>query len=344
MELADHNRTVLLNGQPIFPLPTIPTPPKFPITQFLTNFSNAQLFASLHCHPDRSEQTVRGHVDCASWRREVDHSAFHADYLYTVDPTEHRSRRSDRQSEKYWEVHFDILSRTGYPDDPQWTFDQTGQKMLRLLVAGTEIQVTGGKSGNKPASDLFGPMGDGDKKYKYRLEDVTLQPRGYSFPPRKKLSIWQKFGHFFGSDVWEVDERRLVFHGDEWGKYGKKGTLRNIVGKFIHWDSWWLFWLVLTSILAGAVALFKLYKFVFWIMEQRQINKWDGIDDMWDRLRQEPPIDEQDAFLIGGYRDDPDDVGSPRPPAYTDEPQTNKPLPDKPLPDKPLPAVPLIDA
>lgn len=89
--------------------------------------------------------------------------------------------------------------------------------------------------------------------------------------------------------------------------------------------------------------LFGIYKLFIWLQQQRDLATWDGMDDVWDNLRQERINEEEDALLDGRYRDDPDEGGSFGPPRYTDEPLTMKPLPSKPLPEKPLPDVPLID-
>lgn len=250
------------------------------------------------------------------------------------------------EADQYWEVAFDVIAGgVRSNQEPQWVFDAADQKMLWMIVAGTELkQHAGPGRPDKAAGDLFGALGGKDKAYNYHIEGVRLQARAYTFPPARALTIWQKIGRFFGNDVWQIEGQRLVYRAYEWDQYGKKGTLRNVFGEFVHWDFWWLFWIVSGSTVAGLVALFSVYRIVLWFMQLRQLNKWDGMEDVWDRLRQEPSADEQDALLNGGYRDDPDEPGGSRPPAYSDEPPVNKPLPDKPLPDKPLPAVPLIDA
>lgn len=344
MTLSHDNRTVLLNDEPLYPLPTIPTPPSFYISQFKSDFSNTNLSAGLTC----ANPYCSGYIDadCAGWCWGPPRSTFQLDYLYTVEPTIYDGKASDDDAQ-YWEIALDVLGGAdGYQDDPQWKFDDAEQRMLWILVAGREAKTEAykGERDTKAASDLFGPFGENDKTYEYQIVDIRLESRAYTFPAKQALSLWQKIGRFFGNDVWEEEDKRFVYLDEEWGAFGKRGTLRDMFGEFVHWDFWYLFWIIFGSTVAGLVVLFSIWKLFFWIIEQRQLSNWDGIDDVWDRLRREPTADEEDALLNGGYRDEPDEGGSPLPPAYTDEPQTNKPLPDKPLPDKPLPAVPLIDA
>jgi hypothetical protein len=233
---------------------------------------------------------------------------------------------------------------------PGWKFDSAEQKMLWVLVKGTPVKTQKHKPGTV-AADPFGSSGNDDKVYEYHLVDVRLQARTYTFPAKKSLSLWGRIGHFFGNDVWSRDGSRFLYISSEWGDYGKKGTLRDTFGEFVHWQSWDLFWLVLSSTVSGLFALFGFWKLFWWIVQQRELMKWDGIDDVWENIRRERIAEEEGALLNeGGYRDDPEDgEGSSRPPPYTDDTKTMKPLPSKPLPplpdvQKPLPEVPLIDA
>lgn len=219
--------------------------------------------------------------------------------------------------------------------------------MLWILIAQTEAR-RGSQRGPKDtgtASDLFGSADEDVKIYEYEIADVRLEARAYAFPAKKGLSIWRKIGRFFGNDVWQDEGRRFVYLEEEWGYYGKQGTLRNLFGELVHWPFWDVVWITLASTVAAVVVIYGSYRLVFWIKEQRELMKWDGMDDVWDRLRNESSAEEEGALLDGAYRDEPD-AGEPssRPPSYTDEPSTMKLLPSKPLPEKPLPAVPLIDA
>lgn len=265
------------------------------------------------------------------------------DYLYIVNPT--RYDRDDKDAEaQYWDLSLDVIGRTRYPDEPRWPYDNSQQKMLSMLVKGTPLTTRRGNGGNTAADPFNGQSDTDDMRYEYQIIDMHLAARAYTFPAEKSLSLWGKLGHFFGNDVWEVQGRRLLFLGVEWGEYGKKGTLRDIFGEFVHWELWPLFWIVLFSTVGGLFALFGLQKLFKWIVAQRELMKWDGMEDVWENMRRQRIAEEEGALLHaqGRYTDDPEEGGSSsRPPAYED---AMKPLPSKPLPEKPLPEVPLIDA
>ena len=114
-------------------------------------------------------------------------------------------------------------------------------------------------------------------------------------------------------------------------------------GELVHWQFWDLFWIIFFSVVAGLLALFGFYKLFRWIRAQRELMKWDGMEDVWENMRRERIAEEEGALLHGEarYTDDPEEGGSSsRPPAYE---EAMKPLPSKPLPEKPLPEVPLIE-
>ncbi|KAF1940974.1 hypothetical protein EJ02DRAFT_455632 [Clathrospora elynae] len=355
--LSHDNRTVLLNDEPLFPLPTIPTPPTFGVTQFSTNFSNADLTSGLTCSDPYCRGPAQRKNDCVDWCMRLPLSLSPVsplDYLYISKPSAYEGDDNDDIDDEaeYWEVAVDIIGKSnGYVDFlvPYWKFDGAGQQMLWLLVKGTPAKTQKHKGGRDtvPASDLFSPFGGNDKIYKYRIIDMRLEARAYTFPARKPLTLWRQIGYFFGTDVWEVEGRRFLYLSSEWGDYGKKGTLRHFFGEFVNWDFWYLFWIISGSTIAGLIVLFAIYKLFFWIVQQRELMKWDGMDGVWENMRRERVAEEEGALLDGGggrYRDDPGEGGSSGPPPYTDEPLTMKPLPSKPLPEKPLPVVPLIDA
>jgi hypothetical protein len=261
------------------------------------------------------------------------------DYLYITGATDYTG--TDVRSEaQYWEFGVDPIGSSSWdPEDPRRKFDNPAQKMLSVVVQGTELDA-GSPKGSQDS--LFGPVGQ-EKIYSYRIVDVKLADRKYTFPAPKSLSFAETISRFFGNDIWEA-KGRLVYLRYEWDMYGKQGTLRNMFGNFIHWELWELVGIIVGSVVGGLAILYGLYRFFFWIQEQRELMKWDGMDDVWDKLRRERE-EEEAALLDGGYRDEPGGEGSsPRPPRYTDELDRMKPLPTKPLPEKPLPEVPLIDA
>lgn len=265
------------------------------------------------------------------------------DYLY-INQLINYNGDDDTADALYWEVGVDILAgHDGYEDDPTWPLRNPSQKMLKIVVAGTEaMKQSRGKKNTQAPDSLFESVGEDGVAYTYRIADVKLVNREYDFPAKEPDTFMKKVSRFFGNDVWQK-EGRLVFIHEEWGYYGKIGTLRNIFGEFIHWDMWELIFVIVGSTVGGLLALFGIYKLFFWVLQQRELMQWNGMDDIWDKLKRERE-EEENALLNGRYTDDPDGEGSSGPLAYTDDVDKMKPLPTKPLPDKPLPDLPLIDA
>jgi len=262
------------------------------------------------------------------------------DYLYITNPSD--NQEGDDAHAEYWSVALDVIGKSRYPDDPLWKFNNPEQKMLWMRVKGTPLK-RGDKGGPAKVADPFGQSTTDDQTYEYQIVDVRLVARAYTFPLKKSLTIWGTIGHFLGSDVWELEGSRFLYRKEEWGYYGKKGTLRDMFGEFVHWEWWGLFWVIFSSVVGGLFTIFLLWKMYWWIVAQRELMKWDGMEDVWENMRRDRVAEEEGALLSahGAYRDDPDEGSSSRPPAYED---ALKPLPSKPLPEKPLPAVPLIDA
>jgi hypothetical protein len=261
------------------------------------------------------------------------------DYLYTAHSTNYNGDKAVADA-RYWEIVFDPLGGTsGYESFPQWEFDDPDQKSLRIIVAGTQARTT--KSKGKQTSDLFGPADGEDKVYQYQIVDVETTKQRHSLPSRQ-LSLWAKVRRFFGMDIW-VDDGYFVYLREDWGNYGKSGTLRNMFGEFVHWGAWVTIGAWCGIILSSLLGLWLVYKLITLIMLQRELARWDGMDAVWTRMRSERPEDEEDGLLDDGYRDEPDEDSGAGPSRYTDEPRL-KPLPSKPLPEKPLPEVPLMDA
>jgi hypothetical protein len=331
-----------LNHAPFFPqLPTVPTPPVLHVPALRPSFSYRNLSFALACHEPVCEpvstwdrHTYSKDEDCAAWCSDLQLGTVPIDYLYTTGGEDNGERL------RYWEFNLDAIGRgDGYLKDAKWGFDSDLQKMLKVVVEGTELKKGGPAIGQ---DTLFSPFDQREKAYEYRIADVKLVDRGYKFPSQRPLTFFRSISRFFGRDVWEAPGR-LVYISKEWGLYGKEGTLHAMFGDFIHWHSWYLVGIIVGSVLGGALVIYGSFKFVIWIQQQRELMKWDGMDDVWDKLRRERE-EEENALLHGHYRDEPDEEGSPRPPRYTDDLDTMKPLPKKPLPEKPLPAVPLIDA
>jgi hypothetical protein len=264
------------------------------------------------------------------------------DYLYITNPS--HDHGGDDPDAEYWDVALDVIEKSRHPGDdyPPWKFDSPEQKMLWMLIKGIPLK-RGDKGGPTKVADPFGESTTDDQIYEYHIVDMRLVARAYTFPLKKPLTIWGRIGHFLGNDVWDLEGSRFLYLQEEWGYYGKKGTLRDMFGEFVHWRDWGLFWIISSSVVGGLLTLFLFWKFYWWILAQRELMKWDGMEDVWENMRRERVAEEEGALLNahGAYRDDPDEGSSSRPPAYAD---ALKPLPSKPLPEKPLPEVPLIDA
>ncbi|EUC35805.1 hypothetical protein COCCADRAFT_24238 [Bipolaris zeicola 26-R-13] len=344
--LTHDNRTVLLNNRPLYPLPTIPTPSRFDTALYATNLSNAELSRGLKSSSPYCT-TPTHDFDSAEWCLKTPlwpQTRLEFDYLYIAESTQ--SQSDDEQDDaEYWNVSLDAIGRSRYPDDPLWKYDDSKQNMLWMLVKGTPLKTrkSHGGGGNKAADPFNGQSDSEDKRYEYQIVDMRLVARAYTFPENKPLSLWGRIGHFLGNDVWEVEGSRFLYRKEEWGRYGKSGTLRDMFGELVHWQFWDLFWIIFFSVVVGLLALFGLYKLFRWIRAQRELMKWDGMEDVWENMRRERIAEEEGALLHGEarYTDDPEEGGgSSRPPAYE---EAMKPLPSKPLPEKPLPEVPLIE-
>jgi hypothetical protein len=337
--LSQDNRTVYFNDQPVFPnIKTIPVPPNIHIPQLRPTFSYKDLSEVLRC-PKPSclmdfYESLR--ADCRAWCVDLQLDLVSVDYLYINRMIDYDGGVTDADVQ-HWELGLDIISGNG--DDSDWVFENPSQKMVKIIVAGTELK-QGSQRGPKDSS-LFGSTGDEEKVYTYQIMEVKLADREYYFPAKEPLTFRQKLTRFFGNDIWV--QGRLVYVHNEWGMYGKEGTLRDMFGELVHWPFWDIVWISLGATVAAVLLLLGSYKLYFWILQQRELIRWNGIDDVWDKLRRERE-EEENALLNGGYRDEPEEGGSPRSHLYTDERDTMKPLPSKPLPDKPLPDVPLIDA
>jgi hypothetical protein len=340
--LAHDKRSVLLNNRILFPkLPTIPRPPTIYAPVLRPDLSYRNLSFALGCR-DPSCRASRTLVEdnCREWCSDLRIDTVSIDYLYITKGTEYNGEHTEADTQ-YWEFNVDVIGGPpGYLKDPKWGFDNPSQKMLRVVVEGTEVKK--GSHAGEQEDSLFGPLGRQEKTYDYRVVHVELVEREFSFPARELLSFKDKISRFFGNDVWEA-KGRLVYISDEWSRYGKEGTLRNLFGDFIHWYFWELIAIIVGSAAGGLLVIYGICRLFVWVRQQRELMRWNGMDDVWDKLRRERE-EEENALLDGRYRDEPDEGGSPGLSRFVDDVDTMKPLPTKPLPEKPLPEVPLIDA
>lgn len=260
----------------------------------------------------------------------------------------------ETQTEK-WEVTFDAIGGTNGPqNDTGRVFGSDDQSVLRIIMEGKEIQEDNPVGGhNQAGAPLAGNYQEPETVYEYEIASIEFSQRYAPVPQAEDLGFWDSVRRFFGTDIVRADGH-VVYLAAEWGSYGKSGSLRQGFGIVVHewrWD------IVFSTIGFLALALAFLW-FAWWLFfavkRQRELARWDGMDQVWARMRREGGGEEDAQLLTSayhdeqayrdgsrdeGYRDEPMDS----PPSYSDEIQTNKPLPSKPLPEKPLPAVPLID-
>ncbi|OAK95699.1 hypothetical protein IQ06DRAFT_351983 [Phaeosphaeriaceae sp. SRC1lsM3a] len=336
--LAHDRRTVLLNGKPFFPkISTLPRPPLVYTPQLLPDFTFQNLSSALACRQPACPGNTKFEDRCTEWCGELRLEETAIDYVYITKHTRYDAVADAQQ----WEFSVDAIGAFGgYLENPKWGFDNPSQKMLKVVVVGTEIKRKGPRPGQETP---FSPLDDEKTLYEYSIVDVELVDRVFTFPPPRTLSFWERISKLFGNDISE-SEGRLVYMSRDWDTDGKIGTLPHKFNDFIHWHSWYLVGIIFGSVLAGLVVLYGLYRFYFWILQQRELMRWNGMEDVWDNLRRERE-EEENALLQGGYRDEPDEGGSSsQPRRYTDDLDTMKPLPTRPLPEKPLPDIPLIDA
>ncbi|PVI07900.1 hypothetical protein DM02DRAFT_608509 [Periconia macrospinosa] len=356
ISLSYDSRALYLNDKLILPaLPTTPTPPTITTSQITPNFTRAHLDNWVQCTLEDCEGK---HCSCMnSFASDTYLSEVNLDYdfySHILQPYE-----EDRIQ---WEVTFDAIGgRDILPNDPVWKANNTKQSMLRIVVQGKELKEN---TDNPQTSAGGGSLFETPDQptvivYEYTIVSVELSERSYRFDTPTNLGFFGRIRRYFGLDIIRSDGH-IVYLQEEWGWYGKEGSLRNQFGYFVHEWPWAGIFITIGSIFGGLIALWLAYKLFIIAKQQRELARWDGIDTVWANLRRDSNNgdEEEDRLMSGGgyrdegysdgdgdgasrYRDEPDEEGSIR---YTDEVLTNKPLPTKPLPEKPLPAVPLIDA
>ncbi|KAF1926143.1 uncharacterized protein M421DRAFT_423134 [Didymella exigua CBS 183.55] len=368
VSLASDSRSVLLNGHKIFPvLRTIPNPPHLAVPLLHPDFSYANLTAATTCSDPTCSQPTTG-SDCIAWCQSLPLARMAADYSYSA----HTQREEADAQIRFWDIVFAPVGGRSLSGTPHasgvsaaWKLDDPARRALHIVVAGQPV-----KRGNRhrPHNEddggLFAPV-RADEMYSLEITKVEHVARRFDFPPQH-LGFFGTVTRFFGGDVWKADGE-LVYLSEEWGAWGKRGTLRNWVGDVFHSNFVGLFFIVVGSVVGGFIALRVVQSAWLFAKQQRSLARWKGIDAVysqlnqggdghggdWDR-RDRTEQDRWDGSAISGassqssfsgawqgdYRDSYDDT--PRPsPASTHE--RMKPLPTKPLPEKPLPLEPLID-
>lgn len=331
--LTNDTRSILLNGKRIFPtLNTIPTPPQISVQLLHPTFSYKNLSAATSC-PDPTCDGTEISPECIEWCQRLPLGRLTLDFEYAA----HLQKEEPDANIRYWEIVFDpVGGRSGVSSS--FEFDDPDRKSLLIVVAGQPVK-PGHKKAQKGPQDggLFGSVG-GDDVYELEIIKVEQVMRRFNFST-PRLTVWGKIKRFFGADVWKADGE-LVYLSEEWGAWGKKGTLRNLVGNVFHSNFVGLFFIIIGSIVGGFIALRVIHSLYGLIKQQSGLARWEGIDAVYSQLNQERAPEDEESYL---YRDSFDEGASRRSLGYNDERTAMKPLPTKPLPEKPLPQEPLID-
>jgi hypothetical protein len=340
--LANDTRSILLNGKRIFPtLTTIPTPPQISVELLRPDFSYNNLTSATTCsNPTCSGAKIS--PDCTAWCQELPLGRLLVDYEYAA----HVQKEEPDANIRFWEIVFDPVGGRSLPPAGRsgassvWQFDDPERKSILIVVAGQPVKRGHRKPVKHEDDGLFGSVG-GDEEYELEITKVEQVMRRFNFST-PRLTIWGKIRRFFGADVWKT-EGELVYLSEDWGVWGKKGTLRNLVGQVFHSNFVGLFFIIIGSIVGGFIALRVIHSLYGLIKQQSGLARWEGIDAVYSQLNQDRSGDEEDVMFRGDYRDSFEEGGSRRSLGYHDERSSMKPLPTKPLPEKPLPQEPLID-
>ncbi|KAJ4344950.1 hypothetical protein N0V95_006063 [Ascochyta clinopodiicola] len=341
--LANDTRSILLNGKKIFPaLNTIPNPPHIAVASLHPDFSYKNLTTATSC----SDPTCEGRQisdDCTEWCESLPLGRAFLDYSYAA----HVQKEEPDAKIRFWEIVFDPVGGRSLPPaghsgvSVPWEFDDPERKSLLIVVAGQPVKPGHKvKPHNSQDGGLFGSVGGADEDYELEIIKVEQVVRRFNFAA-PRLSFWGKIRRFFGADVWK-EEGELVYLSDEWGVWGKKGTLRNLVGDVFHSNFVGLFFIIIGSVVGGFIALRIIQSLYLLVKQQSGLARWEGIDAVYSQLNESRgPEEEEEGMFRGDYRDSYEDGGSRASMGWNEE--RMKPLPTKPLPEKPLPQEPLID-
>ncbi|KAH6639810.1 hypothetical protein C7974DRAFT_410764 [Boeremia exigua] len=372
--LANDTRSLYLNGKKIFPLlATIPSPPHIAVPLLHPGVSYTNLSAAAAC----SDPTCTGKIssDCTEWCA-LPLARMFADFSYSA----HIQREEADAGIRYWDVVFDPVggrSAVASASTPAWKLDDPDRKALHIVVAGQLVRGKTIKKHNSQDGGLFGSSSDGED-YDLEIAKVEHVMRRFEFAS-PSLGFFGTIRRFFGGDVWKA-EGELVYLSDEWSVWGKKGTLRNWVGRVFHSTFVGLVFIILGSIVGGFIALRIVHSLWLFAKQQSGLARWKGIDAVYSQLNQDRSDDDDDHWDEQGqwsehgqwseqtpwtsrahftdrspattpsttstadFRSDYRDSFDSAPRASSAwQAERMKPLPTKPLPEKPLPSEPLID-
>lgn len=347
--LADDTRSILVNGKKIFPtLNTIPNPPHISVQSLHPDFSYTNLTYATQCENptcEVSKESRKISSGCTEWCQTLPLGRALVDYSYAA----HIQKEEADAKIKYWEIVFDPVGGRNMPIagasgvSVPWKFDDPDRKSVLIVVAGQPIK-PGNRKPRPHNEDTGGLFEDGNlvsEEYEFSITSVSQVARRFEFET-PALGFFGKIRRFFGGDVWKT-EGELVYLSEEWGVWGKKGTLRNWVGEVFHSSFLGLFFIVIGSIVGGFLLLRIVHSLWLFAKQQSGLARWKGIDAVYSQLNQ--PEDEEGGEFrndwTGDYRDSYEEGPSRASMGWHEE--RMKPLPTKPLPEKPLPQEPLID-
>ena len=185
------------------------------------------------------------------------------DYEYTFSPKApgNAVERTPEGAGK-WTLSFDALGgHNGYMDDPFAEFESAEQKVLFVDV-------------------------EQDKQGVLSILGASLVAREHLPQPVPSKSFWEKVWHFFGVRE-EMEEGHIFYRHDEWDMYGRTGTLSNMLKEI--WDGWpWsLIFIIVGSVIAGLTALYAIYRFVAFVMDEEagNGNRKPVRNETWSRER-----------------------------------------------------------
>ncbi|KAF1995082.1 hypothetical protein P154DRAFT_624266 [Amniculicola lignicola CBS 123094] len=327
LTIAHDRKALFLNSKRIFPrLPANP-PPEIYVPQIPLNFSRHDLDVTLAC----VEAGCGWQSGCSCIKTDL--GAVRADFDYSARQT---SKDGDRVK---WQITFDTIGGHGGVERiGNWVFGDKEQKMLSIVVEAKELASEDYPDGAQAGSPFGEYVEAAETEYEIQHMSLEVVQRSYTFPRERPLSIWNKMWHYFGFDPVPAKGHIIYLHKD-WDDYGKKGSLKNTLGKI--WNDWpWdLIFIIVGSVVGGLVVLYLLWRLFSFVKQEWHLTRWDHMDEVWERMRQDEG-EEEAGLLHPGWEPYRDEDTTPQ----LGEGSSQKPLPSKPLPEKPLPDIPLIDA
>ncbi|KAF2742002.1 hypothetical protein M011DRAFT_482058 [Sporormia fimetaria CBS 119925] len=326
--LSHDQSSVLLNGETIYPVhwESYEQPPHIVVSEVAEDFHHVDVVKAVECG-----QHACGH--CAECIEKA-LATIVLDYDYGIKEIEHEPGSTMYQ----YALTFDAIGGSdGIQGRPLLAYSHPQQPMLRIALEATFKQQRA-TSDMQAASTLFDPLPEEQEpSYKLRMLHVELAPRTHKFISPPSRNAWVKLKYYLGYDP-EAIPGHIIFRQLEWNHYGKTGTLRSQIKRVLETWPWEAVGLTVAGVAASLLLLYGAFRLLLFILEQRRLAQWSGMEGVWRRMREEG--DEEDRLLSHSSTED---LGDNRPPPYTDDVPVREPLTSKPLPEKPLPPLPLLD-